>query len=1281
MKLTGERNEMLNALFQLLKDKTLTEGGFREARDKLFKLEEKARNVATKRKAAEKAKEKEIAAAQLVKAKAALEARLEARREKELARKAASSAQATVVFSVYAPTNYFADNKPARIAHYLLDDSSRVHQCKKSNVSEVFPLKLARLMKTGIFALSDDPKIKRTGTPLFNRNLLIRLEEESNNKGLIGKNHIDGSKVGGWSRWVSGYTDPFASGGASFVEIESITPFSQPKPFKRGEVIHLDSVQQHAIRNEYVNVTTSCSGVPETWIKMPSIRIENGCGYEIIQQQFHKTFEANRRYYKFDVMDLKSIWNVVRPEDEYDPADLGLTLPQFMRFFMRFELALVVMDQNNRILTEYCYEPTKENKKLSPFRTFVISHNNHLYLCNDNLRSFQQKLDAMIEKQKDAERVAASPYYFLRDTKGQKFLWLNNINDLYALDVKNCEQLVTSDEHPSTLLIYCETDLMNLTSTLISKAKYEPNVKMVNGIIKAVYLKIDGVDVTICKPCDFDGEPDQHIGHQSLFEKYNEWNNKLYDALLNVNTKSTYSASVAEALDLYHRRPLKGYISSYKGPVYAGDFCKAYTACLMGLEYLPAVNVFDEFKFYDQSPIKPENSYIVRAPKNIDRRAFLLFDAERVWMNGSDLIEVMEEIDLDGHIEAMLEPSRKVSNIARSVIVGLWMSDLPEQHKKNIVNINIGMAGKKVNTKEKAFVFQDELEAYAFAQANKQKRVFWPITKDDVRVCLVNESVGEAKLCDGFRLIQQAIYSRMRVKLWKEAKDKEVVAINTDCIYVKPFDGLVETAKPHSLESIGQIWWSKVERPTFGRIKFEEKPKLRLPVHHVDNHTLNNEWVADEYVELVENNDRLFIGANVPGAGKSHGGLSALKGKRVLCVSPYNKQKNALAKQSGHKAVTACKLLGMVPGQKDRGFLNVDEFDYIFIDEVACLTVPQLAKLKKFMEKNPIKKYIATGDVNQTRPIEDYPITCGSPQAYYQMIINMLFPVQIGLEVPKRYKTAEQNKDVLVMKQDIFSGMKAIPFLQKWDKYFSPISRIEKIDGLCIAYTNKTAEVVDRYLHNINKPVKTHDGYYEGMRLLCKKPLRIGSERLVHNSEYVVKKVGKDFIITDDDNDEPKDWTVSATLIKRHFTFCYAHTCHSLQGETVDGAITIFDVDHWAIDKNWLWTAISRPRDLSLVQYYAGNLDTACSKMSMFNKAEARIHSHKLADKKAKRDYDEDDYITAQDVMDMYKHMNRCGCCGESLGDDFSIDRIDNKLAHVKGNCRLRCLSCNLAHY
>lgn len=83
-----------------------------------------------------------------------------------------------------------------------------------------------------------------------------------------------------------------------------------------------------------------------------------------------------------------------------------------------------------------------------------------------------------------------------------------------------------------------------------------------------------------------------------------------------------------------------------------------------------------------------------------------------------------------------------------------------------------------------------------------------------------------------------------------------------------------------------------------------------------------------------------------------------------------------------------------------------------------------------------------------------------------------------------------------------------------------------------------------------------------------------------------------------------------------------------------------------------------------------------------------KIRSLRKADKNSNRDIQEDFYITVEWLLEKLKNQdNKCLYCYKELKltnferydqDQFSIDRLNDKSAHHKGNCVISCLECNL---
>ena len=91
------------------------------------------------------------------------------------------------------------------------------------------------------------------------------------------------------------------------------------------------------------------------------------------------------------------------------------------------------------------------------------------------------------------------------------------------------------------------------------------------------------------------------------------------------------------------------------------------------------------------------------------------------------------------------------------------------------------------------------------------------------------------------------------------------------------------------------------------------------------------------------------------------------------------------------------------------------------------------------------------------------------------------------------------------------------------------------------------------------------------------------------------------------------------------------------------------------------------------------------------NWVNVKIRDCKNADRYAKvpRLYNEEDYLTGPDILALREELqNKCYYCkivmqtehmqGKDHDDGLTIERFDNRLAHVKINCTLACWGCNI---
>ena len=88
-----------------------------------------------------------------------------------------------------------------------------------------------------------------------------------------------------------------------------------------------------------------------------------------------------------------------------------------------------------------------------------------------------------------------------------------------------------------------------------------------------------------------------------------------------------------------------------------------------------------------------------------------------------------------------------------------------------------------------------------------------------------------------------------------------------------------------------------------------------------------------------------------------------------------------------------------------------------------------------------------------------------------------------------------------------------------------------------------------------------------------------------------------------------------------------------------------------------------------------------------------KIGCYKAQDNKANRKWEEDDYITTEWIKDQWSKLPvkccpMCRCPFEKYLDEnkkcktnSTVDRLDNRIAHIKSNCQLMCVKCNITKH
>ena len=404
-----------------------------------------------------------------------------------------------------------------------------------------------------------------------------------------------------------------------------------------------------------------------------------------------------------------------------------------------------------------------------------------------------------------------------------------------------------------------------------------------------------------------------------------------------------------------------------------------------------------------------------------------------------------------------------------------------------------------------------------------------------------------------------------------------------------------------------------------------------------------------------------------------------------LFILPYNKLCQNL-KTEGYDAITYSRAFGLFKDDVELKNIkqhDLSSFNTIVFDEALLYTPDRLKRLDKLISMYPEKTFMSTGDTDQRSPIGF------ENEAYLKLCMNIIFRDQVLLKDIKRLvdpKDIQRWKD---LKVDVFNNKMTVNEICKKHKLNTVTSMNEVKTTNNICYFNFRCDIVNNHVHrNILKKDVEH---YEGLKVICRKYEKLKAGTLYTNYEYKIKKIGTDVTITDEV--ENIDYRISKTMLCTHFKLPYGLTCDSVQGLSFgeDEKVTVFDSNLPYCDRRYLWTAITRARKLDNVYIYVHS----DSEVERFTDSKIKqyfrfkVENYKIQDRKANRKWEEKDFITESWINKQIElHGTYCKFCKTNMElyvteenrveSNVTVDRVDNKLAHVQSNCQLCCLKCNV---
>jgi hypothetical protein len=464
-------------------------------------------------------------------------------------------------------------------------------------------------------------------------------------------------------------------------------------------------------------------------------------------------------------------------------------------------------------------------------------------------------------------------------------------------------------------------------------------------------------------------------------------------------------------------------------------------------------------------------------------------------------------------------------------------------------------------------------------------------------------------------------------------------------------------------------------------------------------HDIKDEWDTKEINKVISDNKKMLILGDLPGVGKTTAARN-YESKSKLFVCPYNKLCLSM-KKVNLDSITLCKLLGLgigefEPKQTKKISFNVAAYDTIIFDEIFLCPPADLHKIHKFMERNPEKTYIATGDTHQNAPVGIDTLNIFNSKVYLDECMSHLFPNQIVLKKNKRLKNPKDIEKLINLKVDIFNNnIDIMTTIKKYGlKIITKMSELKTKTNVC--FFNFQCAKVNNYVHNnlvkIDEKVKTvlykYTEYYKGLELTCHTRHKVKNAILQKNYSYIITKLSSKYF-TVVEPVESFSMTFPIDMITKHFKLSYADTNHAVQGMTITDPFTIFDANTPYINRNWIWTALTRTDDLKKITIFEHDKATinrlTASKMEQYFRI--KIANYKSQDTKAGRVIDKENFVTTEWIRQCFFHQNKecciCKCPLEfevtdgSVLSNLTVDRQDNSIAHTVKNCKLSCVKCN----
>lgn len=364
------------------------------------------------------------------------------------------------------------------------------------------------------------------------------------------------------------------------------------------------------------------------------------------------------------------------------------------------------------------------------------------------------------------------------------------------------------------------------------------------------------------------------------------------------------------------------------------------------------------------------------------------------------------------------------------------------------------------------------------------------------------------------------------------------------------------------------------------------------------------------------------------------------------------------------------------------------------------VSVKMLHKIKMFVDINKHIICTCTGDVNQTKPVNFPYNNVKDYKKYLFNCVSKIFPSIILLKEPKRQIGEGQVELHKKLHKDLFD--ESIPIATTILKYFSK-NLIYTMDSPGLSKQNICYFKFRRHsiISHIMKVDNKKEMFEENDEIVVSKEFSLGLEdkskskskskktiRFNTNNIYKIISKHENYAEIQHVNDESKKCNLPIKELS-NFYLNYAGTCHSYQGDTINGITTIFDINTPYVSREWVYTALTRITDFNNMRIFWHSdesiLSLENSKVQQYIKF--KIANYSRIDKERFTDniFETISYKQTEELLNKYPSCVSCDSKfyfilhNGDINSNFTLDRIDNTHAHTVNNVRCLCTKCNCA--